>query len=55
MIVTLIGAAAGAAVGLLSSKFVGCRSGACPLTSSPLRSVLYWAVIGGLAASGFSR
>jgi hypothetical protein len=55
MIIALIGVAAGAAVGFLYYKLVGCRSGACLLTSSPVRSVLYWALIGGLAASGFGR
>lgn len=55
MIITLIGVGAGALVGFLYFKLVGCRTGTCPLTSSPLRSVLYWAVIGGLAASGFAR
>ena len=55
MIVTLIGIAAGAVVGFLFYKLVGCRSGACLLTSNPVRSVLYWALIGGLAASGFGR
>lgn len=55
MIITLLGVAAGALVGFLYYKLVGCRTGTCPLTSSPVRSVLYWAVIGGLAASGFAR
>lgn len=55
MIITLIGIAAGAGVGYLYYKLVGCRTGTCPLTSSPVRSMLYWALIGGLAASGFRR
>jgi hypothetical protein len=55
MLITLIGIAAGAVVGFLYFRLVGCRSGSCPLTSNPVRSVLYWALIGGLAASGFGR
>ena len=55
MVITLIGIAAGALIGFLYFKLVGCRTGTCPLTSSPVRSVLYWALIGGLAASGFGR
>ncbi len=55
MIITLIGIGAGAAVGYLYYKLVGCRTGTCLLTSNPIRSVLYWALIGGLAASGFAR
>jgi hypothetical protein len=55
MLITFIGIAAGAVVGFLYYKLVGCRSGTCMLTSSPVRSMLYWALIGGLAASGFGR
>ncbi|MCX6558952.1 MAG: DUF6132 family protein [Candidatus Aminicenantes bacterium] len=55
MLITLIGIAAGAVVGFLYYKLVGCRSGVCLLTSNPIRSVLYGALIGGLAASGFGR
>ena len=40
------GAAAGALIGFLYYKLVGCRTGTCPLTSSALRSTLYGAVIG---------
>jgi hypothetical protein len=40
---------AGAALGLLYWKLVGCRTGACPLTSHPIRSSLYGAAVGFLA------
>jgi hypothetical protein len=43
---TLLGAAAGFAY----YRFVGCRSGACPITSSPYVSTLYGAVMGYLLA-----
>lgn len=37
---------AGAALGLAWWKVVGCRTGACPLTATPLRAGLYGAVVG---------
>lgn len=46
-----IGAVAlGAVLGYAFYKFVGCRTGACPITSNPWMSTLYGAVLGGLAA-----
>ena len=36
----------GAAAGFLYYRFVGCRTGACPLTGNPYISTLYGAMIG---------
>ncbi|HMA93714.1 MAG TPA: DUF6132 family protein [Polyangiaceae bacterium] len=36
----------GAVTGFLYYRLVGCRSGACPITSSPIISTLYGAMIG---------
>lgn len=36
----------GALAGYLYYRFVGCRSGACPITSSPIISTLYGAMLG---------
>lgn len=47
----LIGAVVGGALGFGFYKFVGCSSGACPLTSNPIVSTLYGSVVGGLLAS----
>lgn len=47
LVVAVIG---GAVLGFLYSKFIGCRSGACPLTSNPYVATLYGAVLGGLLA-----
>jgi len=55
MLWTLLGVAAGGIVGFLYYKFVGCRTGACLLTSHPVRSILYWGLIGGLFASSLAR
>lgn len=48
----LLGVAAGAAVGFLYYRLVGCRSGACPIAGNPWISTGWWAFIGGLLASG---
>lgn len=36
----------GAAVGYLYYRFIGCATGACPLTSNPIISTLYGGVLG---------
>jgi phage shock protein E len=45
---TVIGAVLGAVGGYLYYYFVGCASGTCGITSSPVNSTLYFAVLGGL-------
>ncbi len=47
----LIGVVAGAIVGYLYYHFVGCGSGSCAITSKPLNSTLYGAVMGSLFLS----
>jgi hypothetical protein len=42
----IIGIAAGALVGFLYYKFVGCRSGVCPITSNPYSSMIYGSLMG---------
>ena len=37
---------AGAALGFAYYRLVGCRTGACPITSSPYISTIYGAVLG---------
>ena len=48
-----IGIALGALVGFLYWKYVGCTSGTCPITSSPVNSTLWGAVMGGLLLNLF--
>jgi phage shock protein E len=50
-----IGLLAGAAGGYLYYYYVGCASGTCPITSRPLNSTLYGAVMGGLLFSMFKK
>jgi hypothetical protein len=48
----VLGAAAGGLVGFLYYKFIGCRSGACPIAGNPWISTFWWAMIGGMFMSG---
>jgi hypothetical protein len=43
----------GAAAGFAYYKFVGCRSGTCPITANPYISTVYGAVLGYLISGGF--
>ncbi len=47
----LIGVVTGAALGFLYYKFVGCRTGTCPITRNPYSSMIYGAIMGLLFAS----
>lgn len=49
----IIGVIAGAIAGYLYYYFVGCASGTCAITSKPVNSTLYGAVMGGLLFSIF--
>ncbi len=46
----VIGAVVGALVCLAYYKFVGCRTGTCPITSDPYASALFGIVVGGMLA-----
>jgi hypothetical protein len=47
----IIGVVLGAVIGFLYYRFIGCRSGACMITSNPYISTIYWALLGGLIAN----
>lgn len=51
----IIGAVVGGALGFAAYKFIGCASGACPLTSNPWVSTLFGLVLGATLASSPSR
>ena len=50
MMKILIGVIVGGGIGFLYYRFIGCRGGACMITSHPLISTLYWALLGGFLA-----
>lgn len=52
-LLVIIGVVAGAVAGFLYWKFVGCVSGTCAITSKPVNSSLYGALMGGLLFSIF--
>lgn len=52
---TLSGVAIGALAGYLYYYYVGCASGSCAITSKPLNSTLYGAVMGFLLFSSFKN
>lgn len=48
----LIGGVLGAAFGFAMYRFVGCRTGACPLTGNPFIAVALYGGLGALLAAG---
>ncbi len=52
---TLVGLLVGALLGYVYYHFVGCASGTCAITSKPLNSSLYGALLGGLLFNLFQK
>jgi hypothetical protein len=48
----LIGAAIGAGIGFAMYRFVGCKTGACPLTANPWIAMAIYGFIGAMMAGG---
>jgi uncharacterized membrane protein YedE/YeeE len=55
IIITGIGIIIGAIAGYLYYFYVGCASGTCAITSKPLNSTLYGALMGGLIFNLFVK
>ncbi|MEO9005055.1 MAG: DUF6132 family protein, partial [Ginsengibacter sp.] len=51
----IIGVFLGAIGGYLYYHFVGCNSGTCAITSRPVNSTLYGALMGGLVFNIFKK
>lgn len=51
----ILGITLGAVAGYLYWMFVGCDSGTCAITSKPLNSTLYGAMMGGLTLNLFTK
>jgi hypothetical protein len=52
---TIIGVILGAIGGYIYYHFIGCNSGTCAITSRPLNSTLYGALMGGLFLNIFKK
>ncbi len=52
---TIIGVFIGAIAGYLYYHFIGCASGTCAITSKPLNSTIYGALMGGLLFNIFKK
>jgi len=52
---TVLGIVVGAIGGYLYYHFVGCASGTCLITSKPINSTLYGAMMGGLLFTTFKK
>ena len=53
--ITIIGLILGALGGYSYYQFIGCVSGTCAITSKPLNSTLYGALMGGLLFNMFQK
>lgn len=51
----VIGAIVGALSGFFYWKYVGCLTGTCAITSNPLRSTFYFALMGSVAFGMFKK
>ena len=47
-----LGLALGGGLGFAYQRLIGCRTGTCPLTATPLRAILYGCFMGLLWAMG---
>lgn len=54
-VLAIIGIILGAIGGYLYWHYIGCVSGTCPITSSPIMSKIWGALLGGLLLSMFKK
>jgi hypothetical protein len=52
LVKSVVGALVGAAVGYAMYRFVGCKTGACPLTANPWVAMAIWGLMGLMVSSG---
>lgn len=52
---TFVGVGLGAVAGYLYWLQIGCNSGTCAITSDPINSTIYWALMGGLILNMFKK
>jgi hypothetical protein len=51
----IIGLLIGALGGYLYWKFIGCNTGTCPITASPINSTIYGAFMGAIIALALQK
>jgi Family of unknown function (DUF6132) len=51
IIAIVIGVAVGGALGFANYRFIGCKTGTCPLSANPWISTLYGMLVGGIVGS----
>ena len=54
-VLAIVGIILGAIGGYLYWHYIGCVSGMCPITSSPIMSTIWGALLGGLLLSMFKK
>ena len=54
-VLAIIGIILGAIGGYLYWHYIGCVSGTCPITSAPIMSTIWGALLGGLLLSMFKK
>lgn len=54
ILLTLAGIVLGAVGGYLYYHYIGCNTGTCPITSKPLNSTLYGALLGAFLFNTFT-
>lgn len=52
---TVLGVFVGAISGYLYYYYIGCASGSCAITSKPINSTIYGAIMGGLLLNMFQK
>ena len=52
---TFVGVGLGAVAGYQYWLQIGCNSGTCAITSDPINSTIYWALMGGLILNMFKK
>jgi hypothetical protein len=51
IIAIMIGVVVGGALGFTNYRFIGCKTGTCPLSANPWISTLYGMLVGGIVGS----
>jgi Na+/H+ antiporter NhaA len=53
IIAIIVGVVIGGALGFANYRFIGCKTGTCPLSANPWISTFYGMLVGGMIGSAF--